>query len=102
VCSASLAPLYYGFRQHPLAATGLHTKMNSIIKSNSSSIQITTISTTITATITCHRNMTHNTMMTMYGWQQEKKRDNIDVNYKKAAFIPKQRFHVSDMPKDTQ
>ena len=46
--------------------------------------------------------MTHNTMMTMYGWQQEKKRDNIDVNYKKAAFIPKQRFHVSDMPKDTQ
>ena len=41
-------------------------------------------------------------MMTMYGWQQEKKRDNIDVNDKKATFIPKQRFHVSDMPKDTQ
>ena len=38
-----------------------------------------TISTT-TATITCHRKMTHNTMMmTMDGWQQEKKRDTIDV-----------------------
>jgi len=41
VCSALFAPLYSSFCQHPVAATGLHTKMNSIIKSNSSSIQIT-------------------------------------------------------------
>ena len=48
------------------------------LRRNDGCIINNTISTT-TATITCHRKMTHNTMMTMDGWQQEKKRDTIDV-----------------------
>jgi len=43
------------------------------LRRNDGCIINNTISTT-TATITCHRKMTHNTMMTMGGWQRNKRK----------------------------